>query len=164
MFIVLTCNLEILFMVVQVNVPNMNLVHEKWLWPGKQQYQRADWSANHLIRAQSLTQSAKTTLQRPKLGMLHSSWWANNHAEYECGVITMTQWSAVTATTTWWDHQHTTAHFLHLWQYIVNKFIKTYRKVSNIRRTLVGNKIVDHSDVVGASPVGAAPTTSSFST
>ena len=38
------------------------------------------------------------------------------------------------------------------------------RKVSNISRTLVGNKIVDHSDVVGASPVGAAPTTSSFST
>ena len=40
---------------------------------------------------------------------------------------------------------------------------EVYRKVSNIRRTLVGNKIVDHSDVVGASPVGAAPTTSSFS-
>ena len=40
----------------------------------------------------------------------------------------------------------------------------SYRKVSNIRRTLVGNKVVDHSDVVGASPVGAAPTTSSFST
>ena len=39
-----------------------------------------------------------------------------------------------------------------------------YRKISNIRRTLVGYKIVDHSDVVGASPVGAAPTTSSFST
>ena len=39
-----------------------------------------------------------------------------------------------------------------------------YRKTSNIRRTLVDNKIVDHSDVVGASPVGAAPTTSSFST
>ena len=41
---------------------------------------------------------------------------------------------------------------------------ENYRKVSNISRTLVGNKIVDHSDVVGASPVGAAPTTSSFST
>ena len=40
----------------------------------------------------------------------------------------------------------------------------TYRQVPYIRRTLVGNKIVDHSDVVGASPVGAAPTTSSFST
>ena len=39
-----------------------------------------------------------------------------------------------------------------------------YRQVSNTRRTLVGNKIVDHSDVVGASPDGAAPTTSSFST
>ena len=39
-----------------------------------------------------------------------------------------------------------------------------YRQVSNIRRTLVGNTIVDHWDVVGASPVGAAPTTSSFST
>ena len=38
----------------------------------------------------------------------------------------------------------------------------SYRKVSNIRRTLVGNKIVDHTDVVGASPVGAAPTTSSI--
>ena len=37
-------------------------------------------------------------------------------------------------------------------------------KISNIRRTLVGNKIVDHSNVVGASPVGDAPTTSSFST
>ena len=39
-----------------------------------------------------------------------------------------------------------------------------YRKTSNISRTPVGNKIVDHSDVVGASPVGAAPTTSSFLT
>ena len=39
-----------------------------------------------------------------------------------------------------------------------------YHKTSNINRTLVGNKIVDNSDVVGASPVGAAPTTSSFST
>ena len=40
----------------------------------------------------------------------------------------------------------------------------TYSKTSNIGRTLVGNKIVDHSDVVGASLVGTAPTTSSFST
>ena len=39
-----------------------------------------------------------------------------------------------------------------------------YRKTSNIRRTIAGNKIVDHTDLVGASPVGAAPTTSSFST
>ena len=39
-----------------------------------------------------------------------------------------------------------------------------YREVSDIRRILVSNTIIDHSDVVGASPVGAAPTTSSFST
>ena len=39
-----------------------------------------------------------------------------------------------------------------------------YRQTSNISRALVGYKIVDQSDVVGASPVGAAPTTSSFST
>ena len=42
--------------------------------------------------------------------------------------------------------------------------IYMFHQVSNISRTLEGNKIVDHSDVVGASPVGAAPTTSSFST
>ena len=39
-----------------------------------------------------------------------------------------------------------------------------YQQIYNIRRILIGNKIVDHSDVVGASPVGTAPTTSSFST
>ena len=39
-----------------------------------------------------------------------------------------------------------------------------YRKISNIRCTLVGNKIADHSEVFGAAPAGAAPTTSSFST
>ena len=32
-----------------------------------------------------------------------------------------------------------------------------YRKTSNIRGTLLGNKIVDHSDVVGASPAATAP-------
>ena len=47
---------------------------------------------------------------------------------------------------------------------MITQLSETYRQVSNIRHTLVGNEIVDHSDVVGASPVGAAPTTSSFST
>ena len=41
---------------------------------------------------------------------------------------------------------------------------KIYSQISNIRCTLVGNKLVDDSDVVGAAPVGAAPTASSFST
>ena len=32
-----------------------------------------------------------------------------------------------------------------------------YRQTSNIRHTLVGNKIVDDSDVVGGSPISTAP-------
>ena len=51
---------------------------------------------------------------------------------------------------------------LHLLSFV--SWADKYRKTSNISRTLVGNKIIDNSDVVGASPVGAAPTTSSFST
>ena len=42
--------------------------------------------------------------------------------------------------------------------------LSNYRQTSNIRRNLVGSQIVDRLDVVGASPAGAAPTTSSFST
>ena len=45
-----------------------------------------------------------------------------------------------------------------------NTVSHNYHQTSNISCTLAGNKLVDHSDVVGASPVGAAPTTSSFST
>ena len=40
----------------------------------------------------------------------------------------------------------------------------TYRQIYNISGTLIGDKFVDHSDVVGASLVGAAPTLSSLST
>ena len=37
-----------------------------------------------------------------------------------------------------------------------------YRQTSNTSCILVGNKIVDHSDVIGASHVGAAPVTCVF--
>ena len=51
---------------------------------------------------------------------------------------------------------------------IVSTFLKSsaeiYRNTSNISRSLLSIKIVDHSGVVEASPAGAAPTTSSFST
>ena len=43
-------------------------------------------------------------------------------------------------------------------------FILTYRQTSDVSRTIVGNKTVGHSDIVGVSPVGAALTTSSYST
>ena len=46
----------------------------------------------------------------------------------------------------------------------VNPCTKYYRQTSNISHTLVFNKLVDHPDEVGASPVGAAPTTSPIST
>ena len=45
-----------------------------------------------------------------------------------------------------------------------DQFLKTYLQTSNIHLAIVGNKIVDDSDAVGALPVGTAPTISSFST
>ena len=62
--------------------------------------------------------------------------------------------------------KHSSAHLYKSMKWSTRCLVSifTYRQVSDIRRTLVGNDIVDHSDVVGASPVGAAPTTSSFST
>ena len=53
------------------------------------------------------------------------------------------------------------------WGALTNQWCPFYEdhcKIFNISNTLVGNEIVDHSDVVGASPAGAAPTTSSFLT
>ena len=53
-----------------------------------------------------------------------------------------------------------------LWRYVVVlpemrfRIVILQRQTPNIRRTLEGNEIVDHSDVFGASPVGAAPTIS----
>ena len=50
------------------------------------------------------------------------------------------------------------------WSYKFTFFISDdYRQSFNISRTSVGNKFFDDSDAVGASPVGAAPTISSFS-
>ena len=37
-------------------------------------------------------------------------------------------------------------------------------QTSDLSGTLEASELADHSDVAGASPVGAAPTTSSFST
>ena len=47
---------------------------------------------------------------------------------------------------------------------ICTQFTDVYCQASNISHTLVGNIVVDHSDVVGAPPVVVAPTTSSFLT
>ena len=64
----------------------------------------------------------------------------------------------------WWDFV-LNWHAVITYQFCVQSIHFThYRWTSNISCTLVGNKFVDHSDVVWASPVGPAPTTSSFST
>ena len=45
------------------------------------------------------------------------------------------------------------------WHFMITRRSKAYyRQTSSIRHTLVGTTIIDHSDVVGAAPVGAAPT------
>ena len=53
---------------------------------------------------------------------------------------------------------------IHLWAELATMTVLDYLQTSDISRTVVGNGIVHHSDVIGASPVGAAPTTSSFGT
>ena len=47
---------------------------------------------------------------------------------------------------------------------LCESWFSDYHQTSNISRILVSNKIVDHPDVFGTSPVGAAPIASSFST
>ena len=53
---------------------------------------------------------------------------------------------------------------MELYVQVLNPSNLKYRQISSVSRTLVTNTIIDHSDVVGASPVGAAPTISLFST
>ena len=65
------------------------------------------------------------------------------------------------------DHNSTSKHadIQALYMYLISIMKNLlYCRNSNISHTSVGNKFVDHSDEVGASPVSAAPTTSSFST
>ena len=55
---------------------------------------------------------------------------------------------------------------MYAWHVIAHKVLGTqeFRQTTIIRRTGVDNKCIDHSDVVEASPVGVAQTSSSFST
>ena len=61
-----------------------------------------------------------------------------------------------------WYHKLIIEHSYNVQTGKVNSLSAAYCQTYNIRHTLVGNKIVDISDVVGASPVDAAPTTYSF--
>ena len=59
-----------------------------------------------------------------------------------------------------WRKTNTNANHMMIWNHSTNGYCHT----SNISCTLEGNKIVDHRDVIGASPVDAATTTSPFLT
>ena len=63
-----------------------------------------------------------------------------------------------------WPRERCNSLWSHNWVQRINVLWSIYRQTSNISCTLVGYKILDHSDVVGASPVGAASNTSLFST
>ena len=49
------------------------------------------------------------------------------------------------------------------WYHPTGKWLHAYCQTSDIRHTLVGKQLADHSDLVGASPVATAPTTSTSS-
>ena len=59
-----------------------------------------------------------------------------------------------------WRKTNTNANHMMIWNHSTNG----YGHTSNISCTLEGNKFVDHRDVIGASPVDAATTTSPFLT
>ena len=62
-----------------------------------------------------------------------------------------------------WPIVHNAPFGTEMW-YWTRRICHMYPQTSNISRTSVDNEIVDHSDGVWASPVGAAPNTSSFPT
>ena len=63
-----------------------------------------------------------------------------------------------------WGQCHRNCSRYHSLQKCLKLHIWKYHQTSNISHTLEVNTIVYHSDVAEVSPVGAAPTTSSFST
>ena len=69
---------------------------------------------------------------------------------------TFTQINAVLFMIIWWNLVKHHPNF--------QTFLWNYCQTSNISHTFVDNRIVDHSNVVGAALTGDAPTTSSFST
>ena len=131
----------------------------------------SNWSPKDIIKIVEEISKYDSTLNINSLGPDDAIWWqrsgsslvqvmacclmAPSHYLNQCWLINH-QWGLVAFI---WGQFHRKCS---RYKYLI--WVWNYCWVSNIRCTLVGNKIVDHSDVDGASPVGAAPTTSSFST
>ena len=130
------------------------------------------------------------TKARVRMGMLHQALWSVGLIlSVPVANSTHTRWSLEMANTgiilpvaiaLWsvsapWHHYK---YFIFFILYIQAEFdakvirgigimqwpTRIYRKIYNVSRTLVNNKSLDHSDVVGVLPVGATPTSSSFAT
>ena len=97
----------------------------------------------------------------PRMCVTRVSYALLNKSKYDKRVIILLQ--ILTVTGIYLGAKFELQHFPSRNHYF-QTFPLHYRQVSNMRRTLVGNYIFGHSDVVGASPAGVAPTTSSFST
>ena len=95
--------------------------------------------------------------------------WNHQRPFYKHGLTLIPSWISNHMPSKVWDEitfpfsNFNTTDVRELISNFIPHFIR-YRKTSNMIHTLVGNKTVDQSDIVGASLVGAAPTTSSFST
>ena len=108
----------------------------------------------HVMLYRDKSRLYSTMKPPPEMDSLDSKWWINDKCQWKFRYVFSCEWR--------WDMVfiETISHNKHS----ITWFIRSYHQISNIRHTFVGNQIVDHSDVVGASPVGAAPTTSSLST
>ena len=83
--------------------------------------------------------------------------WKATTFDYDNGWSTA---SATTGNTVLLDYTILTKMIPMFYGYMMHM----YHQNSDIRHSFIGNKIVDHSDIVGASSVAAALTTSSFPT
>ena len=102
------------------------------------------------------------------------------HGQYWFMILLTTHWNdwGRTRMRVWAHIRHPIAHLciVRIWERLISLYMFTFLqntaacnglntvKSLNIRHALIGYEIVHHSDIVEASPVGAAPTTSSFST
>ena len=84
----------------------------------------------------------------------HIYWFLCCHHHYGC--VRFELWAAMISTNT--------SPKVSKSRYCILKSLNLFENCKAIKRTLLNNKPVDHSDVVGAPPVGAAPTTSPFRT
>ena len=136
-----------IYLAIVLNGKWQTLLYHCCIWDQKGRLDCTISAALKVVKLTALSAREMRRWQSFRLLSLSVNWWlmpkqiGQNFAD------------AVSTTSPWYQ-----------WVHFLGKMDHRYCQISNIGCTLVGNKFVHHSDVVGASPVGAAPTTSSFST